>query len=222
MSKFTDKTGIEIRGLLCIKELGHSRVLLKCVECGRTQERDKKAWIKGGSICKFCGVKSSCKNVVVVGEEKNNLICTEVLKGGLVRVKCKACGKVQQKFRTNWLKGSVSCVACKAHVGVGDIYDGFKCIEEIEYNIVKLKCEKCGSIEVRRKNIWIKGQVACDNCGIPTNHYNRIVGHVICNITVLKYVYTGRNGIPYYLCRSNVTGKEIGYPLSYNDLFLFT
>lgn len=90
MGNFIDRKG-EIHGdCLIVQELGHKKVLAKCLKCNNIDEKVKSKIVAKSTRCKFCDDRVRSR----VGEIHRGLKIIEELGGRKVRCECTKCKHV--------------------------------------------------------------------------------------------------------------------------------
>lgn len=224
---FTDMVGKEVNEFLCLKELGHSKVYVKCEKCGKEFEAWKDSWKNGTVACR----NSNCERtrfLNMTDKEINGFLCLKELGHDKIYVKCMKCNNVFETHKRDWKGNKIACKnpSCEKYSRLRiDMTDkeenGFLCLKELGRSKVSVKCVKCGREFEARKDSWKKSKVTCPNCGIQRIRFRLIEGHTICNVVVIKFAYMGRDSTPYYFCKDARTDRKIEFPLSYTELFTY-
>lgn len=111
MPALIDRTGQTFGYILILKELGHDRIIGRCLLCGEEKEY-RKASVVGGRTTN-CG-KHGYKNVDFVGKTYDHILIMKDLGHGKILGKCLLCGteKVLSKFSV--IHGKVKNCGCQS------------------------------------------------------------------------------------------------------------
>lgn len=218
-----------------IEELGAGKARGKCKICG-TEGIYEKTNLRFGKVsCKNPECPNSFNNKhrtyknYMLGKIINGTQVIEELGNNMIRVKCLSCGEEAEYEKSRFMYSSndkgcknINCVNCRrANMDmIGKTRCDFTLLrvsKSMKYVIVR--CERCGEEFETRKNTFSYGTVLCQNCGITAKNFNRINTHNICDVTVDKFEYVGRDGQPYYTCRCNSCGDAL--LLGYDKIFSY-
>lgn len=164
-----DFVGRKFGDYTVIKELGHSKVLARCI-CG-TEKEFNKNYIQTG-VVSDCGCKVGRKHYgSLVGKVFKLLTVVEELGMGNVLAQCSCNGNIKEYARHNLISGATgSCGCLRASITprlidrTGQSYGRLTIVKELGGNKVLAQCSCNGNIKEYLKNSMVGGHTLSCGC----------------------------------------------------------
>ena len=178
MPALIDRTGQTFVYILILKELGHDRIIGRCLLCGTEKEYRKADVVFGKST--NCG-KHGYRNVDCVGKSYGNILVTKDLGHGRVQGKCLLCGNEKIFDRFAVVHGKVKSCGCQSRRGnklidyTGQTFNNILVLKELGHGKIWGSCFLCGKEKEFHKYAVIRGQAkscGCDKSWSPRRFWH--------------------------------------------------
>lgn len=163
-----DRTGERFRDIVITKELGHNKVMGKCLLCGKEREFNKGALVKGHIM--NCGCRGNNNIKHREGQTFGNFRIVRELGKGKVIARCLLCGQEKEYDKQKIVDGRIKNDGCvKLPVPVLRNYEGktignFLVLKELGKGKIRAKCLLCGKEKEFIKYNLVHGIIQSCGC----------------------------------------------------------
>lgn len=164
-----DRTGQQFNDIVITKELGHGRVMGRCLLCGQEKEYNKGTLVQGK--IKNCGCRGSNHLKNYEGKNIGNFLILKELGKARVLARCLLCGRDREYWKQPIVEGRVKsdgCINGQIVDRTGQTFGHILILKELGKGKVFGRCLLCGKERVFDKYSVVHGLTKSCGCAWHT------------------------------------------------------
>lgn len=170
IGQLIDRTGERFNDIVITQELGHGKVMGKCLLCGKEKEYNKGTLVQ--NKIKNCGCQGDNRIKSYEGQTFGNFLILKELGKAKVLVRCLLCGREREYFKQAIIHQKIKSDGCiNSHIKdrTGQTFGHILILKELGAGKIVGKCLLCGKVREFNKYSVVHGLTRSCGCAWHAN-----------------------------------------------------